>query len=153
VFTPNTDPCDDSDACTTVDICLNGSCLSGPALDCDDNFICTDDSCDSIMGCENIDNNLCGACCLQNSSCDEDQTSASCDALGGTFVGEGEFCEGDTDGDGVVDACDICPGADDAVFGDCRNNIPTVSEWGLVIFALLLLVCSKVYYGRRAYAV
>ncbi len=56
---------------------------------------------------------------------------------------------GDSDNDGVLDCVDICPGADDAVFGDCTGNIPTVSEWGLVVLALLLLVAGKVYYGRR----
>jgi len=39
---------------------------------------------------------------------------------------------------------------DDAVFApECVGQIPTVSEWGLVILALLLLVAGKVYFGRR----
>ncbi len=55
----------------------------------------------------------------------------------------------DNDGDGVLNCVDQCPGIDDNVFApDCKGNIPTVSEWGLVILALLLLVAGKVYFGR-----
>ena len=56
----------------------------------------------------------------------------------------------DTDGDGVADCIDQCPGVDDAIFAPgCIGAIPAVSEWGLVILALLLLVAGKVYFGRR----
>ena len=47
------DPCDDGDACTTVDQC-DGSlnCVgSGPPPDCDDGSACTADSCVSPGGC------------------------------------------------------------------------------------------------------
>ncbi len=60
--------------------------------------------------------------------------------------GCGNLDAGDSDGDGVLDCVDICPGADDEVFGDCRSAIPTVSTWGLVILALLLLVGGKLLY-------
>ena len=57
---------------------------------------------------------------------------------------------GDEDGDGVLDCVDQCRGVDDAIFApECDGAIPTVSEWGLVILALLLLVAGKVYFGRR----
>jgi hypothetical protein len=57
---------------------------------------------------------------------------------------------GDSDGDGVLDCVDQCPGVDDAVFfPGCVGAIPTMSSWGLIVLALLLLVLSKVYYGRR----
>jgi hypothetical protein len=67
--------------------------------------------------------------------------------------------DADTDGDGVEDCNDVCPGDDDTVDNnqngvpDCTGEpIPTVSEWGLVIMALLLLTAGKVYFGtRRAY--
>jgi hypothetical protein len=52
------------------------------------------------------------------------------------FQGVGSVCRGDADGDGLDDLCDI-------------DNIPTVSEWGLVIMTLLLLTCAKIYFGRR----
>ena len=57
----------------------------------------------------------------------------------------------DFDGDGVPDCTDQCRGVDDAIFApDCEGAIPTMSEWGLVILALLLLVVGKVYFSRRA---
>lgn len=57
---------------------------------------------------------------------------------------------GDSDGDGVSDCVDQCPGVDDAVFAPgCQGAIPTVSEWGMVVLALLLLAGAKVYFGRR----
>ena len=38
--------------------------------------------------------------------------------------------------------------------GTCTNDdadcaIPTVSEWGLVVLTLMLLIGAKVYFGRR----
>jgi hypothetical protein len=57
---------------------------------------------------------------------------------------------GDTDGDGYLDCVDQCPGVDDDVFfPGCQGAIPTVSEWGMIVLALLLLVAGKVYFGRR----
>lgn len=55
----------------------------------------------------------------------------------------------DDDGDGFPNCDDTCAGVDDAVFGPCDEPIPTVSEWGLVVLALLLLAAGKVYFGRR----
>ncbi len=55
----------------------------------------------------------------------------------------------DSDGDSITDCLDICMGADDAIFGNCEKNIPAMSEWGLVVFTLILLTCVKLYFGRR----
>ena len=56
--------------------------------------------------------------------------------------------EGDEDNDGFLDCVDECPGVDDAIFAsECREAIPTVTGWGLVIFSLLLLVAGKLYFG------
>src|SRR5712691_11727148 len=33
--------CDDGNPCTTADQCVQGFCLAGPALDCDDENVCT----------------------------------------------------------------------------------------------------------------
>jgi hypothetical protein len=72
-----TGPCDDGSACTTGDICVagactgvpvvcddndvcngaetcdpgTGSCLPGTNLDCNDNNVCTTDTCDALLGC------------------------------------------------------------------------------------------------------
>ncbi len=97
-------------------------------------------------GCGNPDDDTDGdgtADC--NDGCPEDPNKIA-PGICGCGVAE----TGDTDGDGVLDCVDQCPGVDDAVFAPgCEGAIPTVSEWGLVVFALLLLVAGKVYFGRR----
>jgi len=56
----------------------------------------------------------------------------------------------DGDGDGVPDCSDECPGVDDAVFAPgCGDAIPTVSGWGLIVLALLLLTGAKIHFGRK----
>ena len=71
--------------------------------------------------------------------------------------------ESDEDGDGVPDCCDACPfgewdpdfepaSAPDSQcepYMGCDDAIPTVSQWGLIVMALLLLVAGKIYFGRR----
>lgn len=52
VFPPNDDPCDDQDACTAGDRCVNGSCTSGEPVRCDDGLFCNGpETCDSEVGC------------------------------------------------------------------------------------------------------
>ncbi len=59
--------------------------------------------------------------------------------------------DADDDGDGVANCVDVCPGADDDLFAPgCGDAIPTVSEWGLAVLALLLLVAGKVLFARPA---
>ena len=50
------DQCDDGDACTTNDTCVDGVCLGGPPPDCNDDNVCTDDSCDPDTGCVHLNN-------------------------------------------------------------------------------------------------
>ena len=57
----------------------------------------------------------------------------------------------DSDGDGAADCVDLCPDVDDSIFGpDCVGKIPTVSAWGLVVLALLMMTGGKIYFGRRS---
>ena len=76
----------------------------------------------------------------------------------------------DSDGDGVRDGCDVChgfndtvgadgapdcsdrcPGVDDTVFApECEGAIPTTSQWGLIVLALLLLAGGKIHFGIGA---
>jgi len=175
LFTPNdANTCPDGDSCTH-EACVSGTCVI-TAVDCtyldddctfgvcdaqsgqcetqpanqgspceDDQNECTLDVCDG-GSCTHVDNGMCAACCLADSSCVE-ITSDTCIAQGGTPAGGVDgLCGNDSDGDGVDDLCDACPGVDDAEFGDCPS-IPTVSEWGLVALVLLLLVAAKIYFG------
>ena len=69
----------------------------------------------------------------------------------------GDFCSGggvcqtgalETEcGDGIDGCCPAgCNFANDA---DCPEPVPTVSQWGLLILALLLAAAAKVYFSRR----
>ncbi|MEE2778951.1 MAG: hypothetical protein VYE15_00405, partial [Myxococcota bacterium] len=51
LHTPNSDPCDDLNACTTNDQCVNGFCKPISSVDCNDANGCTDDSCEPDVGC------------------------------------------------------------------------------------------------------
>ena len=57
-FTPNNAECEDGDLCTLGDECAGGWCLPGPAPGCSDDNPCTDDSCQSDLGCVYSVNNL-----------------------------------------------------------------------------------------------
>ena len=50
--------CDDANACTVGDQCQDGTCLAGVAANCNDGNLCTDDSCDPLLGCQYLDNEL-----------------------------------------------------------------------------------------------
>jgi hypothetical protein len=43
-------PCDDADACTADDACIDGACAGAP-VECDDGDPCTVDACDATAGC------------------------------------------------------------------------------------------------------
>ncbi|MCH8147720.1 MAG: S8 family serine peptidase, partial [Planctomycetes bacterium] len=164
--------CDDNDACTTADICqgdTTGTCrgVDTSAVDCDDQLECTEDTCLGATGCVNTpvhalcdDGNVCTANVCVNLlgcdfngegitvSCDDgDACTTSDECLGdvkGTCVGS--FADSDDDGvcdaedvcpdaddnidsdeDGVPDGCDLCPGGDDNLDGN-GNGVPDACE-------------------------
>jgi hypothetical protein len=101
----NTDPCTDNNPCTTPDMCSGGQCVGGPAANCDDNDVCTTDTCDQAVpgGCVHTNNtNPCtdDDPCTQNDTCANDQcvgqprdcsdtnecTVDRCDNQGGGFL-------------------------------------------------------------------
>ena len=94
-FTNNNDPCDDDDECTTNDVCSGGTCVGGPPPNCNDGNVCTDDSCDSGLGCQNVNN---------TASCDDGNACTTNDACsGGACVGgpapncdDANFCTDDS---------------------------------------------------------
>ncbi|MFH1531578.1 MAG: hypothetical protein ABIK09_12695 [Pseudomonadota bacterium] len=91
VFTPNTDPCDDGDACTENDVCAAGSCTGPDKLDCNDQNPCTGDSCAPDSGCLHApltgqscdDDDACtvGDTCLQGTCSPGANVCAPCDGL------------------------------------------------------------------------
>ncbi|HOU53653.1 MAG TPA: hypothetical protein PLQ97_06965 [Myxococcota bacterium] len=50
-FVANTLLCDDGNACTVGDQCLQGNCRAGSPASCDDQVLCTVDGCEPASGC------------------------------------------------------------------------------------------------------
>lgn len=117
----NSAPCDDGDACTVADACVDGACVAFAALVCDDENPCTDDDCDVLQGCTTTDN---------SSPCDDLDactTGDLCEA-GQCVAGPPVDCDdGDVCTDDICDAasgCDNtpneapCDDSDDCTLGD-----------------------------------
>jgi hypothetical protein len=97
----NTLPCSDGNACTLGEACANGVCTGGVAPDCDDDNLCTDDSCDPGQGCVNAPNLLpCsdGSVCTVNDQC----ADGSCQPGAPLDCDDGVPC--------TVDACNPAEG-------------------------------------------
>ncbi len=112
VSSPNAGLCSDGNACTTGDFCANSLCQSGTSANCNDNNMCTDDSCNPLIGCVNTpnslgcnDGNACtnndvcanGKCAGTGNTCDDGNacTSDTCDSTGGcihTALSDGSIC-------------------------------------------------------------
>ena len=76
-------PCDDGNACTTDETCMNGTCVIGAALDCDDDNDCTDDSCNPDTGCVNENN---AAPCEDDNACTTNDTCSEGTCAGGAAL-------------------------------------------------------------------
>lgn len=122
---PNTLPCTDNNLCTVGDVCGGGVCLPGPLTVCDDNSVCTTDSCNLQTGnCQFV--NLTGPCDADGSVCTEDD---ACDA-GVCKPGPAKSCD-----DGKVcttDACNPttgCSNAANTASCDADGNACTVGDF------------------------
>lgn len=101
--------CDDFDACTVRDTCVDAVCL-GESLSCDDNDPCTDDFCDPAGGCVHD----------LTMSCDDGNpcTADMCDRNRGCM-------HVDLDDGTPCDDFQICTTADICLLGECRGvNVP-----------------------------
>ncbi|MFH1107859.1 MAG: IPTL-CTERM sorting domain-containing protein [Planctomycetota bacterium] len=105
-----------------------------------------------------------GACCLVNGTC-QNLFDHQCSAQNGAFHGRGSTCDADRDADYIADLCDNCPSASNPGQSDLDNDgigdacdpctlvndvcIPTLSEWGMVAMAALMLTAGAVVVSRR----
>jgi len=128
VSLPNQVTCVDGNGCTLDDVCEGGKCVGGKALSCDDDNVCTDDSCESngkdeIHTCTHLpnqatctDNDACtlddgcdGMKCKSkaNAVCDDNNicTTDSCDAVKGCVYVSNEASCTDNDACTVDDKC------------------------------------------------
>ncbi|MBM4353921.1 MAG: hypothetical protein FJ109_09015 [Deltaproteobacteria bacterium] len=84
---PNQAQCNDGNPCTVGDQCAAGLCKGSQAVDCDDDNVCTTDSCDPLQGCIHKTNTApCndGNVCTMQDACD----SGAC--KGGALVACGD---------------------------------------------------------------
>ena len=97
--------CDaDTSVCTVKDVCKDGGCAKGEALDCDDKNACTTDTCDPTEGCQHSD--ISGAPCnADDNPCTPNDTCKE----GACVVDKPKACES---GDLCVQGkCDLKSGA------------------------------------------
>lgn len=88
--------CSDGDVCNGEELCMAGACSPGATLDCDDQNMCTADTCDPVMGCSSA-NEPAGTACDNGDSCSEPDTCdgngvcvpGSCGGAGGGGAGGG----------------------------------------------------------------
>jgi hypothetical protein len=107
VYPNNSALCDDGSACTLGDQCDKGNCKAGVALVCNDNNLCTLDTCDPLKACVNL--TLTGTACNDGKAC---TTNDVCDAGGSCKGGAAPSCD-----DNNVCTTDSC----DSAKGGCQN--------------------------------
>ena len=76
------------------------------------------------------------ACCFDDGAC-QDLDPRCCVAQGGEPKGPESACQGDGNDDGIDDACE------EVVI------VPTVSQWGLTLMALLGVTAGAILFRRR----
>ena len=107
-------PCEEGDLCTLGDSCLDGVCLAGQAVNCNDGNVCTDDSCDPGVGCTHLPNQ---AACDDGSVCTlADQClNGECAAGAAANCEDGNLC--------TQDSCDPLLGClHVATVGECSDG-------------------------------
>jgi cysteine-rich repeat protein len=146
--------CDDGNTSNT-DSCTN-ACENAA---CGDGFLQAGEQCDDGNG---VNTDACTNGCL-NARCGDGIVRGGfeqCDD--GNLVNDDgctNSCTSPICGDGIVQAGnnEECDGAsaeacDGICLPDCTcepSAIPTMSDWGLAVLALLLLIGAKLYFGRR----
>jgi len=142
VHEANTEPCDDGDACTSGDTCADSQCAGGAAVFCDDQNVCTDDSCDPAAGCVFTNNQE--ECddlneCTTGDVCGDGE----CHGAGSMECDDGLPCTKDVclpdggcesqplTGDPCSDG-DLCTVGDVCLDGQCQAGAPMVCDDGNV---------------------
>lgn len=132
--------CDDDIVCNGAETCgPSGQCLDGIPLVCSDGNACNGlETCDPIDGCRPG----------QPLNCDDGQFcngTEACNPSSGCVAGAAPNCD-----DGQDCSIDTCNEETDACENDDSGcTIPTVSQWGLVVLTITLLVTAKVRFSQR----
>ena len=151
VLCPEFEECNGGLGCTDCLCDTDFEPTAPPSLDCQPT--CGNGSIDTGEECDGMDNSACPGACLSDCTCgsfcgdgvcDPGEDSCNCpDDCGTPPLSEvpGVTCTDGNDND--------CDGLTDSTDPDCAGAIPTVSAWGLIIMALLLLTGIKVRFGGR----
>ena len=141
VHKANTSPCSDGDACTQSDVCADSKCVSGAIKVCEDNVLCTADTCNKTTGVCIFD-----ATAMNGTPCDDGNGCTLGDNCKGGFcsVGIQKDCnDNNTCTDDLCDkvkgcnpsfnskACDdsnACTKDDICKFGDCEGGVVSCND-------------------------
>jgi cysteine-rich repeat protein len=139
--TNNSLPCSDSNACTTIDACSDGICLSSNFTECDDGNPCTSNTCAPESGCVHLPE---AATCSDGNACTEgdDCQTGTCDPGAAEDCDDGNPCTTDScatsTGCAYVNnqlACndgDACTTADTCAEGVCQGGAALTCDDGNV---------------------
>ncbi len=107
--------------CDGLEMCnpATGACDPGVPLVCDDNNVCTDDSCDAVLGCQHVNNT---GICDDGTAC---TTGDTCTA--GACVGVPVICDNGTVCDGL-ETCDAVLGCQPGTPPDCDDLNPCTDD-------------------------
>ncbi len=100
-YVPNGNACTDGNACTLDDVCAGGKCVGAGTLECGDVNPCTDDSCDPLLGCQNIPN---------NAACDDKDACTTGDYCAATVCMSGKKVTCDDSNSCTDDGCEPLTG-------------------------------------------
>ena len=130
----NTLGCDaDGSVCTQNDACTAGVCKQGVYLDCEDNNVCTDDSCDAKLGCVNANNT---AACNDGSACTSGDVCA-----GAKCAGKAVTCD-DKD-PCTADSCDAAKGCVATQLAETADCSADGKSWCLAGKCVVKAVCGN----------
>ncbi len=93
--------CDNSTVCDGHETCQSGTCTAGTPLNCDDNNVCTTDSCDAVQGCQHTNNTL---------PCDDNTVCNGREVCGGGTCNPGTPLNCDDNNVCTTDSCDAVQG-------------------------------------------
>lgn len=155
-------------------VCGAGSCPTGACCDAGGCTVITEFACDALLGRYKGDGTTCtagqcaGACCT-DAACANNIALENCSAANQLYRGDGTTCAGSPScsggccngtfcTDGVAPS--LCPGrylgdgvacapAGAASASCAPPNIPTVSEWGLIILGALVIGAGAIAVSRR----
>ncbi len=121
--------CNDNNACTTNDVCSNGTCAGTPII-CNDNNTCTTDTCNTATGCVYTPKS-----CDDNNAC----TTDTCNPATGTCTHTAVVCN-----DNNACTTDTCNTATGCVYTpiDCNDNNACTTDscnptTGVCVYTLL----------------